>query len=61
MAGVTTYVFVRVDLKDRISDVEYDDVPDNLGGKILNKGGIGFRFWVDDTSIAILNCHLPAG
>ncbi|KAL4449883.1 hypothetical protein ABPG74_015002 [Tetrahymena malaccensis] len=61
MAGIITFVFARVDLKEKISDVEYDDVPYNLSGKFLNKGGVGLRFWVDDTSIAVLNCHLPAG
>lgn len=60
MSGIITYVFARVELKDRISDIEYDDVSNNFGAKLLNKGGVGFRFRVDDTSIAILNCHLPA-
>jgi len=61
MAGVTTFVFARRSLQDHITDIEHDETSDSMSGKLLNKGGVCVRFNLDDTSIAILNCHLPAG
>lgn len=61
MVGIQTYIFARNELKNRISDIESDSVKCGFGGQLGNKGAVAVRFHVDDTSIAILNCHLPAG
>lgn len=48
-------------MQDRISNIESDTVKCGFAGQLGNKGAAVLRLSVDDTSIAILNCHLPAG
>lgn len=48
-------------MKDRISDIESDTIKCGFAGQLGNKGAVVVRLSVDDTSISILNCHLPAG
>lgn len=61
LVGIQTIIFAKNELNDRISDLEFDSIKCGFAGQLGNKGGVAVRFNVDDTSIAILNCHLPAG
>ena len=61
MVGIETLIFAQKQLKDYISDVEYDNIKTGFGGKLGNKGTVAVRFDVFNTSICILNCHLSAG
>lgn len=61
MVGLFTCVFVKADVRDRISNLSTAEVKRGMGGLHGNKGGIIIRFMVDDTSLCFFNCHLAAG
>lgn len=53
--------FCRVDLESRISKAYTTKIRTGLCGSAGNKGGVGIRFNVDETSFILLNCHLESG
>ncbi|KAK3685848.1 Endonuclease/exonuclease/phosphatase [Podospora appendiculata] len=61
LVGLFTCIFVKADLRDRISNLSSAEVKRGLGGLHGNKGAIVVRFMVDDTSMCFINCHLAAG
>lgn len=61
MVGLFTCVFVKSDVRDRISNLSTAEVKRGMGGLHGNKGTIVVRFMVDDTSLCFFNCHLAAG
>ncbi|KAL4474924.1 hypothetical protein ABPG74_001620 [Tetrahymena malaccensis] len=61
LVGIQTYVFAKSEMNGRITNIQFDSVKCGFVGQLGNKGGVAIRFNVDDTSIAVLNCHLPAG
>lgn len=61
MVGLFTCVFVKSDIRDRISNLSTAEVKRGMGGLHGNKGAIIVRFMVDDTSLCFFNCHLAAG
>lgn len=61
MVGLFTCIFVKADVRDRISNLSTAEVKRGMGGLHGNKGGIIIRFMVDDTSLCFFNCHLAAG
>ncbi|KUI71276.1 hypothetical protein VM1G_06934 [Cytospora mali] len=61
MVGLFTCVFVKSDVRDRISNLSTAEVKRGMGGLHGNKGAIIIRFMIDDTSLCFFNCHLAAG
>lgn len=61
MVGLFTCIFVKADVRHRISNLATAEVKRGMGGLHGNKGGIIVRFMVDDTSLCFFNCHLAAG
>lgn len=61
MVGLFTCVFVKSDVRDRISNLGTAEVKRGMGGLHGNKGTIVVRFMIDDTSLCFFNCHLAAG
>jgi hypothetical protein len=61
LVGLFTCIFVKADLRGRISNLSSAKVKRGMGGRHGNKGAIIVRFMVDDTSLCFINCHLAAG
>ncbi|KAK3370198.1 Endonuclease/exonuclease/phosphatase [Podospora didyma] len=61
LVGLFTCIFVKADLRDRVSNLSSAEVKRGMGGLHGNKGAIVVRFMVDDTSLCFINCHLAAG
>lgn len=61
MVGLFYCIFVKADVRDRISNLSTAEVKRGMGGLHGNKGAIIVRFMVDDTSLCFFNCHLAAG
>ncbi|KAK4250704.1 Endonuclease/exonuclease/phosphatase [Corynascus novoguineensis] len=61
LVGLFTCIFVKADLRERISNLSSAEVKRGMGGLHGNKGAIVVRFMVDDTSVCFINCHLAAG
>lgn len=61
MVGLFTCIFVKADVRDRISMLSTAEVKRGMGGLHGNKGAIIARFLIDDTSLCFFNCHLAAG
>ncbi len=61
LVGLFTCIFVKADLRDRISNLSSADIKRGMGGLHGNKGAIIVRFMVDNTSLCFVNCHLAAG
>ncbi len=61
LVGLFTCIFVKADLRERISNLSSAEVKRGMGGLHGNKGAIVVRFMVDDTSLCFINCHLAAG
>ncbi|KAK2879980.1 hypothetical protein FQN49_000706 [Arthroderma sp. PD_2] len=61
LIGLFTCVFVKQDVRERISNVSAAEVKRGMGGLHGNKGALILRFFVDDSSLCFVNCHLAAG
>ncbi len=61
MVGCFVIMFARDDHKHHINHIRTSKVKTGLGGQGGNKGCVAIRFNYDDTSFAILNCHLASG
>ncbi|KAM5458562.1 hypothetical protein MaudCBS49596_000478 [Microsporum audouinii] len=61
LIGLFTCVFVRQDTRERISNVSAAEVKRGMGGLHGNKGALILRFFMDDSSLCFVNCHLAAG
>ncbi|KAL2177886.1 Endonuclease/exonuclease/phosphatase [Thermothelomyces heterothallicus CBS 202.75] len=61
LVGLFTCIFVKADLRERISNLSSAEVKRGMGGLHGNKGAIVVRFMVDHTSLCFVNCHLAAG
>jgi len=61
LVGLFTCIFVKADLRPRISNLSSAEVKRGMGGLHGNKGAIVVRFKVDDSSLCFINCHLAAG
>ncbi|KAK3325283.1 Endonuclease/exonuclease/phosphatase [Apodospora peruviana] len=61
LVGLFTCIFVKADLRTRISNLSSAEIKRGMGGLHGNKGAIVVRFMVDDTSLCFINCHLAAG
>ena len=54
-------MFAKEELKNSIRGITRIKVKAGFGGVTGNKGGVGIRLNVDDTSFAFVNCHLESG
>ena len=61
LVGLFTCIFVKAELRDRVSNLSSAEIKRGMGGLHGNKGAIAVRFMVDDTSLCFVNCHLAAG
>jgi hypothetical protein len=48
-------------LTERFKELKTTKIKTGLGGSTGNKGAVILRFKLDDTSIALVNCHLQSG
>eukprot|EP01105_Mastigella_eilhardi_P025818 TRINITY_DN7160_c0_g1_i1.p1 TRINITY_DN7160_c0_g1~~TRINITY_DN7160_c0_g1_i1.p1 ORF type:complete len:899 (-),score=261.26 TRINITY_DN7160_c0_g1_i1:102-2771(-) len=60
LVGVLLCVYVRADLMPRISGLQSNLAAVGIMGMMGNKGGIGVRFNIGDTTFCIVNSHLNA-
>lgn len=61
LVGLFTCIFVKRSVRSRIRHLAPTSVKTGLKGRYGNKGGIVVRMVIDDTSVALVNCHLAAG
>jgi len=61
MVGLFTCIFVKNAERSRIRDVSAAQVKLGMGGLHGNKGALIVRFFMDDSSLCFINCHLAAG
>jgi len=61
LVGLFTCIFVKADIRARVSNLSSADIKRGMGGLHGNKGAIVVRFMIDDTSMCFINCHLAAG
>lgn len=60
MGAIHVCVFVRHDILDCVSNVSTTYVPCGIGNVMYNKGAVGVRLNVYDTSVAFICAHLAA-
>ncbi|KCV71302.1 hypothetical protein H696_02248 [Fonticula alba] len=61
MIGLMIFVFAADKIGPLVRSVAVDSTKTGLGGKAGNKGSVGVRLRVLDSSFCFLNCHLAAG
>ncbi|KAF2279934.1 DNase I-like protein [Westerdykella ornata] len=61
LVGLFTCIFVKDSEMSRIRDVSAAQVKLGMGGLHGNKGALIVRFFMDDSSVCFINCHLAAG
>lgn len=61
LVGLFTCIFVKSSIRNRVRNLKSGEVKRGLSGYHGNKGAIVVRFFVDDTSLCFVNCHLAAG
>jgi hypothetical protein len=61
LVALGLFVFIRKGVTSRIREVEATSIKTGLMGMAANKGGIGLRLKVDDTSLAFVTAHFAAG
>ncbi|KAJ3271167.1 inositol polyphosphate 5-phosphatase [Terramyces sp. JEL0728] len=61
LVALGVFVFIKPDIASRIRSLETCSIKTGLMGMAANKGGIGIRMQVDDTSMAFVTAHFAAG
>ncbi|KAF2024281.1 DNase I-like protein [Setomelanomma holmii] len=61
LVGLFTCVFVKSAERSNIRDVCAAEIKLGFSGRVGNKGALVVRFFVDDSSLCFINCHLAAG
>lgn len=61
LVGLFTCIFVKTSERTKIRDVSAAEVKLGMGGLHGNKGALIVRFFMDDSSLCFINCHLAAG
>ncbi|KAK6523852.1 hypothetical protein TWF281_001819 [Arthrobotrys megalospora] len=61
MVGLFTCIFVKAEERGNIRNFGACTVKTGLGGIHGNKGALVTRFFLDDSSLCFVNCHLAAG
>ncbi|KAL3882206.1 hypothetical protein ACJMK2_028574 [Sinanodonta woodiana] len=60
LVGVLLIVFIKTEHVDDVSLIDTDSVPTGILGLMGNKGGVGIRFTLQNTSLCFINSHLAA-
>lgn len=61
LVGVELFIFAKDTIRDRVKNLDTDIVKTGMAGALGNKGGVIIKFYIDDSSFAVINCHLEAG
>jgi hypothetical protein len=61
LVGLFTCVFVKSSERSNIRDVCAAEIKLGFSGRVGNKGALIVRFFIDDSSLCFINCHLAAG
>jgi len=61
LVGLFTCVFVKASERANIRDVCAAEIKLGFSGRVGNKGALIIRFFIDDSSLCFINCHLAAG
>ena len=61
MVGCFIGLFIKSKVFKRVKDVHATKIKTGLGGSSGNKGAVIVRFKLDDSTIALVNCHLMSG
>jgi hypothetical protein len=61
LVGLFTCVFVKASERANIRDVCAAEIKLGFSGRVGNKGALIVRFFIDDSSLCFINCHLAAG
>lgn len=61
LVGLFTCVFVKASERSNIRDVCAAEIKLGFSGRVGNKGALVVRFFIDDSSLCFINCHLAAG
>lgn len=61
LVGLFTCIFVKESERTNIRDVCSAEIKLGFSGRVGNKGALVVRFFIDDSSICFINCHLAAG
>ncbi|KAL2423954.1 putative inositol polyphosphate 5-phosphatase C9G1.10c [Exophiala dermatitidis] len=61
LIGLFQCVFIRQEERPRVRNLQAASIKLGLKGHYGNKGALVTRFFLDDSSICFINCHLAAG
>jgi hypothetical protein len=61
MVGCFIIMFIREEHKQKIKGIKKCKVRTGFSGIAGNKGGVGLRFYFEDTTFAFVNVHLESG
>lgn len=61
LVGLFTCIFVKGSERANIRDVCAAEIKLGFSGRVGNKGALVVRFFIDDSSLCFINCHLAAG
>ena len=61
LVGLFTCIFVKGSEHRNIRDVCAAEIKLGFSGRVGNKGALIVRFFIDDSSLCFINCHLAAG
>lgn len=61
LVGLFTCIFVKASERPKIRDVCGAEIKLGFSGRVGNKGALVVRFFIDDSSLCFINCHLAAG
>ena len=61
MVGCFIGLFVKCKVLCRIRYLKSTKIKTGFGGNAGNKGAVAIRFFIDDTSMMFVNCHLLSG
>ncbi|RYO52001.1 putative inositol polyphosphate 5-phosphatase [Alternaria arborescens] len=61
LVGLFTCVFIKASERTNIRDVCAAEIKLGFSGRVGNKGALVVRFFIDDSSLCFINCHLAAG
>lgn len=60
MVGCFILLFAKQELKNSFRNIRTSKVKTGFGGNGGNKGSVGIRFHLDDSSFVFINCHLSS-
>ena len=61
MKGVAIMLFTKRKMIVRIKELFVTKIEVGTSGFAQNKGSVALRFKIDETTFALINCHLKAG